>query len=88
MRALVQAMPIKQFLKVCRVHAAKAEAGDLPTFRTFLERLLGKATENVNLLATLVGGVSVEVVERIVSADGNSDTAGDSATPASGSIPG
>jgi len=45
MRALVQAMPIKQFLKVCRAHAAKADK-DLAVFRTFLERLLGKPRES------------------------------------------
>ena len=42
MHALMQAMPIDQFLKTCKVHAARAQAGDLATFRTFLERLLGR----------------------------------------------
>jgi len=46
MHALVQAMPIEQFLKTCQVHAARAQAGDLATWRTFLERLLGKPRES------------------------------------------
>lgn len=45
MHALVQSMPIEQFLKVCAAQAVAAES-DVAVFRTFLERLLGKVRES------------------------------------------
>ena len=46
MERLCMSMPLDRWLKVCGVHAARAEAGDLASWRTFLERLLGKPRES------------------------------------------
>jgi len=59
MAALVQAMPVKRFLKVSGVHAARAEAGDLATFRLFVRHLIGMPKMRGEVTADLAMRLSV-----------------------------
>lgn len=59
MAALVQAMSVERFLQVSSVHAARAEAGDLATFRLFVRHLIGMPKMRADLTGDVVMRLAV-----------------------------